>query len=703
MVKKVFSEDTIDRPAVPKDDEQSASMKNLFSIIEGVVEDSEKNRSEWEDNLNKYFKLRMRVKKAKTFPFKGSSNIRMPTAEKNIRKLKAGIMGIIFGARPVAQVLPSPSTTLERAQKIEKFLDHLIMDVMKLEDISEIAVDQSLEKGMSFLKPYWRREIIKREEKFDIGDMALIEALQLMFAPREQVIPLIIQRFDIDQHDAVADDNLRVIVETIDSIFDEGKTDLTFVVQDVVYDFPDVAYVSPERTYVPADSKHRVQETTNITHELFIPLEQIKMDAERKGYDTEAVSKLDEMRNINIEDKNVERDKDEKEGIERIQNPSGLVRVWETYGWFDINGDGSVEKSVITSFPDFKLIGRAVKLNNLSGKYPFVKLFYELNDDRWYAHRGVPEMLEDIIKEIDVQHNMKIDSQTIRNAPMFVYRSGMINPNLVRMIPNQAIPVNGLHPLNDTISVLNLHNPNTEFSYDREQQLLNLEVQETVGQVDFSLQSVINKRQPRTLGEVQQQVASTGQVFSMDARHYIAGFSELYNMILELWSQFGPDTYEFSYFGNTAQGETIKLSKEEIQNRYTITVRGNDQTINPNIKMEKAQQILAAITNPLFLQMGIVGPQQIANGLKRFFQVMDIESLEDLINVQPQPPQSDPKKEIDSRMFSEMTEGEQAQVLAAYGINPDINDRQRRQLQDIVVNSADAASKIQASNNDGNA
>jgi len=690
MVRKTFSEDTMDSTVPVDPDARDQRMADLFGVVEGFVEDSETQRSDWEKSQEKWFKLRMRRKKAKTFPFKGSSNLRMPTAEKNIRKIKAGVMGIIFGTRPIVQVLPSPSTTLERAQKIEKFLDHLVMNVIKIENIAEIAVDQSLEKGFSFIKPFWRREVIEREENFNLEEMALADAIALLFAQREQVVPLVIQRFDIDMHNAVADENLRVIQSTLDDIVDNGRTKVTFVVKDVVYDFPDVAYISPERVYVPV----KVQETVNITHELFVPLEQIKRDAERKGYDKSVINALEGMRNINVEDKDSDVRKDEKEGIERIQNPSGLVRMWETYGWFDVNGDGNVEKSLITSFPDFKLIARAVKLNNLSGKYPFVKLFYELNDDRWFAHRGVPEMLEDIIKEIDVQHNMKIDAQTIRNAPMFVYRSGMINPNLVRMIPNQGIPVNGLQPLGDTIQALNFHNPNVEFSYEREQQLLNLEVQETVGQVDFSLQSVINKRQPRTLGEVQQQVAATGQVFSMDAKHYITGFSELFNMILELWSQFGPDSYEFTYFGNNSGGETIKLTKEEVQNKYTIIVRGNDQSLNPNVKIAKADRIFAFTTNPLLIQLGIVSPQHIANALKRSYQAMDIEAPEDLMNSQPQPVQDDPKKQIDPRIFEKLTEEEQAQVIAALGIRPDINDRQRRRLQDIIVDSADAASKI---------
>ena len=697
MVRTIYSEQTFNDGAAPAAGaDQEPMMIDLFDEIRRQVQDSENAVSQWEDKQERYYKMRMRVKKPRNFPFKNASNIRMPTAEKNIRKLKAAIMGIVFGVRPIVSVRPSPSTTLERAQKIEKFLDHLLMNVIGIDNCAEIAIDQSLEKGFYFMKPYWRREIIDRDEEIDLEELPLADVLALFLFPRDQVVQSVIQRFNIDTHDAIFEDNLGIVNRAIDDILDNGKTKFTITVKDIIYDYPDVALAAPERVFAPVDSGYKVQETTNITHELFVPLDQIHRDADYKGYDKDAVKKLVKLKSVNIHNREIDFSKDEKEGITRLQNPSGLVRVWETYGWFDIDGDGELEKSQITSFPDFNLIGRAVKLESLSGKYPFVKLFYELTDDRWMAHRGVCEMLEDIIKEIDIQHNMKIDTQTIRNAPMFVYRSGMINPNLIKMRPNQAIPVNGLQPLQDTLQVLNFNNPNTEFSYEREQQILNLEVQETVGQIDYSLQSQINRRQPRTLGEVQQQVAATGQVFSMDARHYINSFSELFSMILELWSKFGRASYEFIYFGDTAEGESIKLTKEEVQNKYTITVRGNDQTLNPSTRIEKAQQILAALRDPLLLQTGIIGPQQIVNGLRRFYQALDIENSEDLINpnVSAQMPQPDPAAGlIDSKAFKDLTEGEQAQVLAKMGIQPDMADRQRRQIQDIAVKSADIASK----------
>ena len=214
----------------------------------------------------------------------------------------------------------------------------MVMNVIKLQNVAEIGIDQSLEKGFCLLKPFWNREVVSREETFNLEELPLATAIQLLASSREQVVPLIIQRFDIDQHEAILDENLRVIESTLDDIVDNGKTKVTFTVKDVVKDHPDVAYVSPERTYVPVDSGVDVQETVGITHELFIPLEQIKRDAKRKGYDMDVINQLDFMRSINIEDKDSDVRKDEKEGIRRMQNPSGLVRVWETSDWLIVTG-----------------------------------------------------------------------------------------------------------------------------------------------------------------------------------------------------------------------------------------------------------------------------------------------------------------------------------------------------------------------------
>jgi len=667
--------------------------ENLFSDIEKQIQESIGNTATWSSNQNKWHKLRMRIKKTKTFPFIGSSNIRMPTVEIKLRKLKAALVNTIFGIRPIVNVVPSPSGDWDTAKKIEKFLDHLIMDVMSFKSKGIIAIDQALEKGFYLLKPFWRIEVVKREEKFDIKKLSIEELVQLfdINTKTEDIIQAIISKVNVDMGDMVAEDNLKVLDFVVKEIL-SGKDEVEFLVKDIIYDSPDVALVSPERVYVPTESGYDPQEAVSITHEFFLPLHQIKINAEEKGWNPEVIEDISALKGTE-NNKLTDMQKNTREGIERLNESNSLVRVWETYGWLDIDGNGQKVKAKVTSFPDFRKVARRARMDSFSGEYPFVKLFYELIDDRWFAHRGLGEILEDLVKEIDVQHNMKIDYQTMRNAPTIIYRAGMINPSNVGASPAQAIPVNGLNPLEDTIRVLNTHNPNVEFSYEREQQILQSQIEEMVGQIDFTLQSQINRREPRTLGEVQLQQQNANQVFSLDAAMFIEQFSKLFNMIFNLWSKLGSDEYEFNYFGDSTQGETIKLTKEEIQGKYTITVRGNDTNTNPQIKMQKAQQILMATTNPIYLQAGLVGPAQMAAGLRRFFKELEVENWEEYINKNPQQQEQSPADRIKMAM-ADLTESEQAQVLQSIGIYPDLEARGAKETRTAVKETAEAEALI---------
>ncbi|MCK7529171.1 MAG: hypothetical protein MZV64_72280 [Ignavibacteriales bacterium] len=229
----------------------------------------------------------------------------------------------------------------------------------------------------------------------------------------------------------------RVVVEVM-----QGNDNIKFQLQDVICDYPDVALADPEEGLRPRRRRVRPQGCQFLVHEFFLPLNQVKANAELKGWNKLSIDEIDELKDVDV-DTSTDMDKNVREGIERINNPSNLVMIWEFYGWYDLNNDGVDEKVVITLAPDFNKVLRKITLPFNNGKFPFVKLAYEYTDDRWFSHRGIPEIIEDIIKEIDTQHMQKIDNQTIRNAPMFTYGAGLVNPNLVKFIPGQGIPVQG--------------------------------------------------------------------------------------------------------------------------------------------------------------------------------------------------------------------------------------------------------------------
>lgn len=629
--------------------------------------------STWSTNQDKFHRLRMRIKKSKSFPFVGCSNIRMPTAETKIRKLKAALINIIFGIRPVVQAIPTPSGNMGTARKIEKFLDHLLMNVARIKPKSVIAVDQELEKGFYIIKPYYRVETTTRLETFKLNDMEIEELIEF-FDPdknEEQLVQLLAQVTEADMSDRVREDNYAELAKAVAEAL-EGEESIAIKLKDVLYDSPDIEIISPEDFIAPTDGGFDVQKLEHCGHVMLKPLHEIKQNAIDKGWDMEAIEKIEAFKDADTK-KLSDQSKNLREGIERLNNPSNLVKVVEWYEWYDLNGDGEPEKCVFTVAPEFKEVLRKISLPLNNGKWPFIKLYYELTDDRWFSHRGIVELLEDIIKEIDIQHMQKLDQQTIRNTPMFVYRAGTVNPNQVQFIPNQGIPIHGMGDLRNSIDILNNNNPNVEFSYEKEEQILLGRIEECIGQADFTLQSQINKREPRTFGEVSLQQQDQQKVFSLDASLHIEAFSELFSMMWDLWCQYGPDEYEFEYFQN--QWEKLKLTREEIQGKYRIMVRGNDQNTNPQTRLQKAQTVLMGATNPVLLQTGVVGPQQLAAAVKLFYETLDIENSELYYIPNPQPPQPDTINELLKIDFESLTDAQKEQMAMKMGLNPDPQGR----------------------------
>lgn len=673
-----------------KKTEVKKTAEQLYTKLWKKVESAQSDASEWRNKLDRFHRLRMMIKKTKSFPFVGCSNMRMPTAETKIRKQKAALANLIFGIRPIVQCIPTPSGNFETAHKIEKFLDHLIMNVMRFKTKAIVAIDRELEMGFSILKPYWRVETTKRIEKFKLEDME-IEELLAFFDPdnsEEVLVDMLANETEADRSDRVWDYNEKQLTQAVKDAL-SGKDEIEIQLKDVLYDAPDAEVIPCDNFIAPTDGGFDVQSLEFCGPIFYKPLHELKQNADDRGYDVEVLDSITAMKEMDSK-KMSDISKDQREGVMRLNNPSELLKLIELCCWYDLDGDGEPEKCLFTILPDFKKVLRKISLPNNNGKWPYVKLFWELTEDRWFSHRGIVEIAEDIIKEIDIQHMQKLDQQTIRNAPMFVYRAGMVNPNLVQFIPNQGIPVHGMADLGNTISLLNNNNPNVELSYEREEQILLSRIEELIGQVDFNLQSQINRREPRTLGEVQFQMQSQQNVFSLDASIHTQQFGEFFEMIWDLWCQYGPDEQEFEYFGEQ-KWEKLKISREEVQGRYRFLVRGNDQNTNPQVRLQKAQAIITAATNPVLIQSGVVGPQHMAQALRLFYNELDVENAESYYNAQPQPMPQGPQ--VSQPQFAEMTDAEQAQILAQMGLQPDVQGRRLNKMREIANEQAENSSK----------
>lgn len=668
----------------------------LYDEISKQIDDAIEHTETWRTTQEKWHNMRMRIKPAKTFPFPGCANLRLPTVETKLRKIKSQLVKIIFSLRPIVQAIPSPSGNLQTAMKIEKWLDHLIMDKMQFKPKGVIGIDQSIEKGFYLFKPYMKREIITRIEEIGLEDLSIEEAQRLfdLSTTPEMVKVALAEKLEVDMSDLVAEENDEALSKAVKDIL-SGKEKIKVELKDVLCNHPDIALGNPEFVYVPSDSGWNPQDCRFICHEFYLPYDTVKKNVKLKEWSQTAVNQIDAIKETPL-DNNTEIAKETREGISRLNNPSQLVTIWEVYCWYDLNGDGEEEKCIFTFAPDFGVTLRKITLPFDSGRFPFVKLVNELCDDRWFSHRGLPELIEDLVKEVDTQHNQKIDSQTLRNAPMVTYRAGIVNPNMIKFIPSQAIPRQNA----DDVTFMQNTNLNADFSYKDEQMILEMKIEELVGQIDFGLQSMVNRRQPRTAFEVQQQGQSAQTVFSLDADTYIEAFSELFSFVWDLWCQYGNDEEEFMYFGENGW-EKIRLTREEVQGKYKIVIRGNDQNFNPQQRQTKAGMIMQAMLNPIALQSGVIQPTNLYNGFKRYLQMLDEPSWQEFITdprTLPPPPQ--PPAPI--KLAPEnLTPAELARVKAQQNIQPDIqgmmlmhNDEKQQEALDAQEQIANIYSSV---------
>lgn len=661
------------------------------------IEDAKNMKLRWGQKLDFYYRLRYRLRRTKDWPFVGCSNIGLPTIEKFLRKIKASLFNVFWGIRPHAVIIPENPQNFDVAMRLEHYLDWLLEVKVKFAKKLAIALDKMLQEGFVVLEPLWVIRDERRKFEIDLKGLPK-DIVNQIFAPLdvndEMIVEQIAKIFDVDMSESVREENLRAITDALAKL-KSGHDKVMLTVCDETYNNVDVNVHDAENVYVPSDAGIDPQECRFIAYEVYEPWDVAKQKADYGVYDKSVFAEMEALREASLKspsqgkssfnsDRTTDALKDQREGIERANNQSRAIKLLRTYKWHDLDGDGVEERCVFIMAPEWKKCLKAFPFPYSHRKWPCVRLNAELTDDRWYSARGIPEMLEDIAKEIDTQHNQKIDQQTIRNVPMFTYRSGVVNSRFVKFIPGQAIPVNGLTPLEDAVKVLRNESSNAEYSYRDEEMLLKLEVQELYGVQDFSLQSVVNRRQPRTASEVMAQQQSGSTIFNLDSLLMAEDLSELLNQIIQLTQQYLPDEVFFTVVG---EGASARLTREEIQGQFFGRVRGNDINTNPSKRLEMAQARQQYLMNPYFIQTGIVTPINAYMDAKETLQYMGDMNWQQKISVpQPPPPPTPPPAITQVKTsFDQLTDLEQAQVLASGGIKPDIEGRLMEKKQELLA------------------
>ncbi len=571
---------------------------NTKEFIDGIiaeVNEADSTRDAYKEKLTRWYKKRYGIRAAKNFPWPGCSNLHVPLVDKTIRKLKPSYVRLFEPSETMAFFEPVGPEDVDKASKCEIFFDWLLKVRMRIFRPAILMIDKMLEKGHSIVKVIYQRTETNSSDVLDAAEIP-VEIL----ADDIALSGWIKAKYEFD-------DTQTEQITAIAGKIRAGQRKIKVTIPQIDYDAPKWIVKDPLDIIVPPDTTD-IQSARWICDISYFNPNDLLIDAKNGKYDEAVVKWLIDNHTGKDKTKDAETidvEKQERTGVyQELMGVTEPIRIWEICCYNDINDDGIKEKCVLTICPDYtEKPLRFIEFPYDHGRWPFVEVPFEINDDAWDSPRGIPEILDHLQTEMTIQHNQKIDRQTIANSCMFKYIPGVVNPSNIRFIPGQGVPVSKMDAL-DVIQV-----PNIEVSFEREEQVLKAWAEEYIGVTDFGTASPLSPlSEARTKYEVQSVNMSKMQVFSLDGRIFQESLKELYEQTWALWIQYGPDEVwvrvmnEPNPMGdNKSPVGTMKVSKNEIRGGFDIRPGGRIEGTNPVMEAQEAMANLQMFKNDPYI------------------------------------------------------------------------------------------------------
>ena len=605
----------------------SAEEQKARQLIQ-EVHDAENDREEWQLKQVEWYKQRYGIRKAKSFPWPGASNLHLPLTDSIIRNYLAKMHRMKFGSTPLVTAEPMGAEDLEQARQAELFMDWLLRYRMN-DPVSGwtfqrgivIGDSKKAEQGHVVFKVIWATRVKTSHEVLNLEDdlpdriQWLILALRKVVAPGVEMPPdvaqeissrggpedaaraLLAEEYDFDLEDPKDKTRVDAIVADIKS----GKDEISFDYDEVIYDAPQVVPIESKDFLVPGDTTH-LQQARVACHRMWMPMQELEekqrvglyrnVDKLPNNLQTGGYASDEDVNELNVEKK-------AREGIETTygEDNSTMREVWEIHYWDRKNPNSYLERYVMTVDRETNVVLRNVPLPYEHGRLPFIQIRREMHDVRFHSSRGIPEMIKDLQTELNVQINQQTDRETIRLCPWFTYLSGSgFKVSNMRFIPGQGVAV----PRHDVINFPVVPDPSPGVHEGRRQEM-KAWAEQYSGAIDFGLSSKVNAGggDARTATEISQISQLSDLLFGMDAMVENDQFSEIFEQIWSLWQQYGPDEWWVRVMNKAA----IKQTRRDLIGRFDFRFTGKADSSNPLLRAQKAQfritQLLPFADRPL--------------------------------------------------------------------------------------------------------
>ena len=597
---KLASGDVIKKPKVPVEPaiDKRVDVPHLLNYLQESVQRSIDARSEWQDNLEIWYKQYKGVVNEKSFPWEGCSNLHIPITGIIVDTLVSRMINPIFGTQPfvtargvsesVQQAAPpnggadSPRIPFEsdneQANNVEHMLDFVLSKRIQVYPKVQDWVREAFIYGRGVMKIVWRKDVrnySRKLSKFQVEE-------EIAFYQQR------VQSGDMNPSTLEFLDQMTFIADSHDW---DAKPFVTIDREEVTYDNPDWVFI-PVEDFIYHPRAIDIDSSPYVGHRF-----RRDYDDLLKSQDAGIYQNIDQVNPMNTDSGNIISAHGEnllkdvqtlEEGYEDVPQEAEdhleEIELIEFHGKYDIDDDGRMEDIVATFCPKQNILLSARESDLLHGKKPFAEIKMFPVPGR-FESQGVPEIITDLQQELNDIHNQRIDNGTITNAVMFCYDPNSdVDPEIHRPGPGMGFPAGP-----NQIGIL--QTGDVKFSSFREEELVRRLIQDRIGVSDFAIGNDATAIQNKTATGVSAIVNEGNQRLEMMLRNVAVGLNEACLQTLQLLQQFGKDEIFFRV-AEGAKTSLRKLSAREIQGQYDIDIAANSVNTNRLMQLNEIQQQL---------------------------------------------------------------------------------------------------------------
>lgn len=621
QTKEDIKQDTVAPLEKNELDLEEVDLTDLIRKQEAEIKDAEANRSDFVAKQNKWFRQRYGLRKKATFPWYNSSSQHLPLQDSHVRKLKPEYVAVAWNTAPACELSVSPISSQEAITEEQNktneviseaaswYFDSLIRTKMDIFEDLVLMTDKMLHKGFCIVKTIYSKEIepkivtIFKEDLIKDVKKLLINPLDISLISDPvritDLIPLIARLYDFNLED---NNDMEKVTNICLEIY-KGTDIISFTVQDVIYDAPKLVVLDPEEIIVPGDTESvfDLEEARWICYQRYFTPQEVLKNSRTGVWDSEVCNSILEKCGIYNEDlvdskykttgpimkdTTMLQQKRQREGVNYNSSSNDKnILIKEVCMWYDSDGDGLEERHILEYAEGGVKALRFIKYPYTSLKaWPYVKVIFELADKRHYSNRGTVEIEEPLATALNVQHNMKINRQTIASTPTLIYAANKVNPNNFQYIPGQAVPVSSEGGLQNNVQWF--MPPSTDQTFVQEENILKMWSEEILAANDYGVQRASQGKPTAT--EVNYNASSRVGIRQLDIQIFQKALKEIYKRCFLLELQFSKG---INFVYTDADGTQKVMDKATLNKDYAFQPMGNFGSSNPQLSAQISQRM----------------------------------------------------------------------------------------------------------------